>query len=129
MRSTYIAIAIAALLIGGPLVLARGFGGSGAGDGKNVSMEGEKQVILITAKGGYAPSVTPAKAGVPTLLRVETKGTFDCSSALVIPEVGFRDYLPSSGVKEIEIPPQKPGAEISGRCAMGMYSFSIKFEE
>ncbi len=87
-----------------------------------------KQVIEIKAKGGYAPRVTIAQANIPTIINVQTNGTFDCSSALAIPAVGFRGILPSSGITPIEIPPQKPGTTIKGVCSMGMYSFSVSFK-
>jgi plastocyanin domain-containing protein len=94
----------------------------------NVSMVDGKQVIRITAKGGYAPRNTVAKANIPTTLNVETNGTFDCSSALVIPRVQYRASLPPSGTTTIDLPPQQAGTTIQGVCAMGMYGFAIAFE-
>ncbi len=93
----------------------------------NVAVVDGKQVIQINAKGGYAPRVTVAKANIPTVIHVQTNGTFDCSSALTVPAVGFRKMLPSSGVTPIEIPPQQAGATIKGVCSMGMYSFAVNF--
>jgi plastocyanin domain-containing protein len=55
----------------------------------NVSTENSKQVIEITAKGGYEPRISTAKANIPTVLRVKTSSTFDCSSALRIPSIGY----------------------------------------
>jgi len=93
----------------------------------NVSIIDGKQIIEIGAKGGYAPKVSIAKANIPTILRVQTRGTFDCSSALTIPSIGYRANLPPSGVTEIEIPAQKSGATLQGLCAMGMYNFKVQF--
>lgn len=93
----------------------------------NVSMSGEKQIVEITAKGGYTPARTGAKAGVPTALRIKTAGTFDCSSVLSIPALGVRQNLPLQGVTDIEVPPQPSGTELLGTCGMGMYRFSILF--
>jgi plastocyanin domain-containing protein len=86
------------------------------------------QVLDIAAKGGYSPRQIIAKAGVPSILKVSTQSTFDCSSALTIPALNYRDYLPPTGITEIPIPPQKPGTVITGLCSMGMYSFRIKFQ-
>ena len=66
-----------------------------------------KQVIEIKAKGGYTPREILAKADMPTVIKVKTQGTFDCSSALVIPSLNYRSNLSPSGVTEIEVPPQK----------------------
>jgi plastocyanin domain-containing protein len=94
---------------------------------KSATTTNGKQIIEIKAKGGYAPHTTLAKANTPTVLNIETSGTFDCSSALTIPALGFRKNLPASGVTPIEIPPQQPGTTIKGVCAMGMYNFALKF--
>lgn len=93
----------------------------------NVSVVDGKQVVQIKAKGGYAPRITVAKANMPTVINVQTNGTFDCSSALTVPAVGFRAMLPSSGVTPIEIPPQQPGTTVKGVCSMGMYHFAVNF--
>lgn len=94
----------------------------------NVREEGGKQIIEITARGGYSPRVTEAKAGVPTIIRVKTAGTFDCSSALSLPSLGIRINLPPSGTKDIELPLQSSGSVLNGTCAMGMYNFQIQFK-
>ena len=94
---------------------------------QNVSMEGEKQVIEIDAKGGYSPKLTTAKAGVPTILRLKTNGTYDCSSAVTIASLGFRKNLEVTGVTEVEVPAQVAQGTLDGVCAMGMYTFTITF--
>mgnify|MGYP001619339993 FL=1 len=95
--------------------------------GNNVSMEDGKQIVEVMAKGGYLPRISLAKADTPTILKVNTKGTFDCSASLTIPRLNYYALLPPSDVTEIEIPPQKAGTTIQGLCSMGMYSFQIKF--
>jgi uncharacterized protein len=94
----------------------------------NVSYEGNQQIIAITAKGGFSPSNTVAKAGMPTTLKITTNGTFDCSSSLVIPSLNYEKLLPTTGLTEVEIPAQEKGKTINGMCSMGMYNFSLKFE-
>lgn len=123
-------LVVMVLAIAGIFMLLRGGGSNtpASSTGQmNVSVIDGKQVIEIKAKGGYAPRVTVAKANMPTVINVQTSGTFDCSSALTVPAIGFRTMLPSSGVTPIEIPPQQPGTTIKGVCSMGMYSFAVNF--
>lgn len=87
-----------------------------------------KQIIDISAKGGYSPRVVEAKAGVPTVLRVNTNGTFDCSASLVIPRLSYQKFLQPSATEEILIPAEQATGTLQGLCAMGMYGFQIKFQ-
>lgn len=93
----------------------------------DVTNSGDIQYIDMTAKGGYTPTSITAKANTKTILKVKTSNTFDCSSAIVIPGIGYRDNLPPTAVTEITIPPQKENTVLKGTCTMGMYRFSIKF--
>ena len=127
MRATIISILIAAVLIGGAIFLSYSNPGEKTPDKNNVSLVDGKQIIDITAKGGYSPRVTEAQAGLPTTIRMNTKGTFDCSSFLVIPSLNYQANLSPAGVTEIELPPQKAGSKLEGLCSMGMYNFAIKF--
>lgn len=111
------------------------FGGTGnsglpsmSGDGNNVTIENGVQIVEISAKGGYSPRVSYAKAGIPTILRVQTSGTFDCSASLVIPSINYQDNLPMSGSTDVKLPAQPVGKTIQGFCSMGMYSFEVDFE-
>lgn len=92
-----------------------------------VTMENGQQIINVTARGGYSPSVINAQAGIPTTLRLKTANTFDCSASFAIPSLGINQMLPMSSNTDIEIPPQKAGSEVVGTCAMGMYSFKMIF--
>jgi plastocyanin domain-containing protein len=101
--------------------------GADKNSSNNISIVDGKQIITIDAKGGYSPRVTTARADMPTIIKVATNGTFDCSSALTIPSLGYRTNLPPSGSTDVEVPPQKAGTTITGLCAMGMYNFSVNF--
>lgn len=135
MKINVIAIIIAIVFVGGAVAFS-GAGSSGgapqtvggANSANNVGIVEGKQVIAITAKGGYSPRVTSAKAGIPTVIKMDTRGTFDCSSSLAIPSIGYRNNLPPSGETAIELPPQAAGTSMRGLCAMGMYNFSINFD-
>lgn len=85
------------------------------------------QIVQVNAKGGYNPAVSEAKADIPTILRVSTKNTFDCSTALIIPRLGISRNLPPTANTDIEIPPQAAGSILNVTCSMGMYSFQVKF--
>lgn len=129
-KTIVISIVIIAALIGGVIVLSRGKGNSSNDAGQaanNVSTTDGKQIITIDAKGGYSPKATTAKADTPTIIKVATNGTYDCSSALTIPSLKYRTNLPPSGVTDIEVPPQKAGTKLQALCAMGMYNFAVSF--
>lgn len=121
-----LSVLVAALVIAGSIVLGQKPDGIDQAV-QNVSMEGEKQVIEIDAKGGYSPKLTTAKAGVPTVLRIKTNGTYDCSSAIAIPSIGFRKNLDATGVTEVNVPIQMAQGTLEGVCSMGMYGFSVRF--
>jgi plastocyanin domain-containing protein len=126
-------IIISASIIGIALILSVIIvSGSGSSDEQvnivNTSIVNGTQFIDITAKGGYQPRYTTAKANLPTIIRMNTSGTYDCSSAISIPKINYRKNLLPSGITEIEVPPQEAGSTLTGNCSMGMYSFSINFE-
>lgn len=93
----------------------------------NVSIIDGKQIIEIKAKGGYLPRKSIAKAGIQTMLRFNTSGTFDCSSSVRIPEMNISKNLSPSGATDIDLGIQKVGT-LNGSCGMGMYPFEIEFQ-
>ncbi len=93
----------------------------------NVSVVDGKQIIEIRAKGGYYPVHSIAKAGIPTILRMNTNGTFDCTSVVRIPSLNISQNLPLSGNTDIDLGTHKV-ATLQGTCGMGMYPFDIKVE-
>lgn len=125
-KAIYISIILVLLLIWGAIFLS-GNNKNSDDNINNVSIVDGKQIIEINAKGGYAPRITKAQAEISTVIKMKTNGSFDCSSALVIPSLNYRNNLPLTGETLIDIPAQKPGAKLQGLCAMGMYSFLIDF--
>lgn len=122
-------IIISIVVLGGMFYMTSSRGGTNTSESRSaatISTEG-KQVIEITAKGGYTPSEITAKADTASVLKITTKNTFDCSLALRIPTLNVKKTLPMSGDTLFEIPPQKTGSEIKGICSMGMYYFTVKF--
>lgn len=96
--------------------------------GANVHLEGSVQIIDLRARGGFSPEKTVAKAGIPTILRVATDGTFDCSSSVRIPALKFSKILKPTGTEDIDLGSPKAGT-LQGMCGMGMYPFVIEFEK
>lgn len=93
------------------------------GDG-NVAIVNGQQIVTIRAKGGYLPGTTDVKAGIPTILRVITSATYDCSSAIRIPSLRIGKNLPPSGTTDIALGELSPGI-LQGTCGMGMYRFEL----
>lgn len=85
------------------------------------------QYVTITARGGYSPRSSTAKAGIPTKLVMKTTGTYDCSASLVVRQLNYRGMLPNTGETTIDAGTPKVGDVLKGTCGMGMYSFSITF--
>ena len=126
---TALAVVVSGALIAGGMYFAVSSGGRvDAASVANVSVADGKQIVEIDAKGGYAPKLTAAKAGMPTVLRMKTNGTFDCSAGVVIPSLSVRQNLPPSGSTDIEVPPQQSGTQLQGLCIMGMYHFAVQFK-
>ena len=130
MKTSFFALGIVAIFVGGIFLLSNnGSGTAGTGTGasaNNVSIVGNQQIVEITAKGGYLPRMSVAKAGIPTIIRFNTTGTFDCSSAVRIPSMGISRNLPQSGVTDIDIGTRQVST-LKGSCSMGMYPFEVVF--
>ena len=125
---TTLAVVVSGALIGGAIIFSSVGGGKAiVASVSNVSVIDGKQIIEIGAKGGYSPTLTAAKANMPTVVRVQTNGTFDCSSAITIPSIGYRANLPPTGSTDIEVPSQTAGTSMHIVCAMGMRSALVNF--
>ncbi len=92
-----------------------------------VRIENNTQYIRILARGGYSPKQINATANMPTVLEIETKGTYDCSAALTIPKLGYSQFLPPSGVTKVEVPKNQTSDSLDLTCSMGMYNSVINF--
>jgi plastocyanin domain-containing protein len=129
---TTIAIIISILMIGGAILFINKGSSSAVPitqekNIQNVSIVDGKQIIKIKAKGGYTPRTSVAKANIPTILRFDTNGTFDCSSSVRIPSLNISKILPNSGTTDIDLGNSNLGT-LQGTCGMGMYPFEISFE-
>jgi plastocyanin domain-containing protein len=130
MNKTVSLIITAALIFAAVIIFWDGsvpFSNSNSPSVANVSIKDGIQYVKITAKGGYVPNLSLAKAGIPTKLLMDTVGTFDCSSSLVIKSINYQNILPPNGETEIDIGTWKAGETMKGLCSMGMYNFQIRF--
>ncbi|MEK7552913.1 MAG: hypothetical protein AAB505_02290 [Patescibacteria group bacterium] len=124
MKTVWLSLLIAGVLVGGALALTNDDDQAGAAN--NVTIVDGKQIIEIRARGGYQPRRSVAAAGLPTIIRFNTNGTLDCSSAVRIPSLGISQLLPRTGSTDIDVGrPQV--ATLQGTCGMGMYPFEIEF--
>ena len=134
MKNTLIAVVLVGVIFGGVYLLKNNSSQSTSTGGyssvasvNNVTVENGKQIVTINTKGGYQPQKSIAKAGMPTVIRFVTNGTFDCSSSVRIPSMGIAKVLPQTGNTDIDIgTPQV--ATLQGLCVMGMYRFQIDFQ-
>lgn len=132
MNRIVLATIVAVVLVGGAFAITRNGSvkidaGGSTSSAPNVSIVNGVQIIDVTAKGGYQPRKSTAKAGVPTILRFNTKGTFDCSSSVRIPSMDITKSLPISGATDIDLGNPVAGI-LKGSCGMGMYPFEIDFQ-
>lgn len=131
MNKTASIIVTLCLVVGlGILFLGGSKNDTGSSSGQtlqNVEIREGIQYVTIEASGGYSPKISTAKAGIPTKLVIKTKGTFDCSSSLVIRSVGYQKVLPQTGEEIIDIGIPEAGTPLQGVCSMGMYNFVINF--
>ncbi len=132
MKSTITSILVASIFIGGAIVFSKSSSNAAnnppAGSVNNVTVENGVQIVEIKVKGGYIPRTSYAKAGLPTTLRFNTNGTFDCSSSVRIPSLNISKNLPISGLTDISLPSSEAGT-LQGSCGMGMYPFEIVFQD
>lgn len=130
MKTTVISIIAAIILIGGAFMLTKENSQTQTGTqvaANNVTVVDGKQIITINAKGGYQPRKSIAKAGMPTVIRFDTNGTFDCSSSVRIPSMNISKVLPQTGSTDIDVGTQQV-ATLQGTCGMGMYPFEVEFQ-
>lgn len=127
MNSTAASIAVIIVLIGGTIFFTKSNAQPAVvPSADNVSVVDGRQIIELNAKGGYLPMQSTAKAGIPTTLRLNTNGTFDCSSSIRIPSMNISKNLPPTGTTDIDIGTQGV-SKFQGTCGMGMYPFEIHF--
>ncbi len=128
MNTSVAVITTVIVLAGGVFLLTKSGGGVPQPvNADNVQIVDGIQIVEITAKGGYMPRTSVAKAGIPTVIRFKTEGTFDCSSSVRIPSMNISKFLPQTGSTDVDIGEGKLGT-LQGSCGMGMYPFEVEFQ-
>ena len=136
MKSTAVSIVIASIMVSSAIILSKNISNQGQVTNNvntevvnldNVTIVDGKQIINIEVKGGYTPRKSVAKSGIPTVLRFNTSGTFDCSAFIRIPSLNVLQSLPQFGATDIKIDDPKQGT-LQGMCGMGMYQFTVDFK-
>ena len=128
MNKIFVSTLFALVLVGGAFVLSHDKNSpQDVAQVDNVRIENGVQIIEITARGGYFPRKTQAQAGIPTVIRFNTQGTFDCSSAVRIPSMNISKVLPQTGITDIDVGSSEPQTLV-GSCGMGMYPFEVEFK-
>jgi plastocyanin domain-containing protein len=118
MKPIIIAVIVAVLIVGGAYIFTTNNKGTQqVVNVNNVTLVDGKQIIEIQAKGGYLPRKSVAKVGIPTVLRFNTNGTFDCSSSVRIPSMDISKNLPPSQVLYQRKTPPRPPSKIR-KCPM-----------
>ena len=131
MKKNYITISllVVVVLIGGTLLLSnQNFQVKGENSSQYVTTEDGVQIIKVIANSqGYTPKSVEAKAGIKTVLRMESQNTYGCERSFRIPSLGITELLPSQGTVDISLGTSKKGESIFGSCSMGMYTLKISF--
>lgn len=86
--------------------------------------QGHQTVVISATSGGYAPAQTPAKAGLPTTLVIDSDQPAGCVRSFTIAALGVQKILPTSGQTRIELGTLAPGT-LAYACGMGMYTGTI----
>jgi Cu+-exporting ATPase len=84
-----------------------------------VQVEGGRQVVDVTVKGGYSPSLIRVEAGTPLRLRFHRQENSDCTSRVVFPDLRRSASLAAFGTTTLDLDITEPG-EYSWACGMNM---------
>lgn len=114
-------------LMGSPVSISRLLSKSSISQAGAAPSEASTVVRINVENSRYNPNLVYAKAGVPIRLELVTNNTQSCTRAFTIPALDVAEILPKTGVKVIEIPPQRAG-KLNFTCSMGMYSGEIIFQ-
>lgn len=85
---------------------------------------GGVQLVDITVKGGYSPSVIEVTHGRPVQLNFYRDEANSCSEELLMPDFNVRRDLPAFQTTLVELLPQQPGC-FEFTCGMGMLRGSL----
>ena len=90
----------------------------------SIITDGHQTVTITATSDGYSPSITRARAGIPTTLLIHSAGAEGCIRAFTVPDLNVQQILPATGDTRIDIGPLHPGT-LDYVCGMGMYTGTI----
>ncbi len=82
-------------------------------------LEGGRQIVDITVRGGYSPNLVRIEAGKPVRLRFDRQENSDCSARVVFPDLRKSVSLAAFGTTTLDLDITEPG-EYSWACGMNM---------
>ena len=82
-------------------------------------LEGGRQVVDITVRGGYSPNLVRVEAGKPVRLRFDRQESSDCSARVVFPDLRKSASLAAFGTTTLDLDITEPG-EYPWACGMNM---------
>jgi Cu+-exporting ATPase len=85
----------------------------------HASVQGGRQVVDITVKGGYSPNLVRIEAGTPVRLRFDRQENSDCTARVVFPDFRKSASLAAFGTTTLDLQVDEPG-EYSWACGMNM---------
>ncbi|MGI8537319.1 MAG: cupredoxin domain-containing protein, partial [Mycobacteriales bacterium] len=94
----------------------------------HAQVEGGRQVVDVTVKGGYSPSLIRVEAGSPVRLRFHRQDNSDCTSQVVFPDLRKSASLEAFGTTTLDLEITEPG-EYSWACGMNMLHGTLVAED
>ncbi|WP_018657013.1 sulfite exporter TauE/SafE family protein [Actinomadura flavalba] len=91
-----------------------------------VEPDGTQIVTVWALDGGYRPALLDARAGLPTVLELRTRGAHGHTRVFTVPERGLDVRLPADGVTRVPLGVPGPG-RMRFVCASGHYPGAITF--
>jgi P-type Cu+ transporter len=85
------------------------------------------QEVEVTVRGGYAPNVIRARAGVPLRVTFDRRESGECTSEVVFPDFRLRRPLPAFARTTVEFMPERTG-EFGFACGMNMVHGTLLVE-
>ena len=92
---------------------------------RRAELEGGRQVVTVTVKGGYSPDLVEVVQGVPVRLVFDRQESGDCSSRVVLPDFRINEALPAYASTTVDFTPQQTG-EFGFACGMNMLHGTVR---
>jgi len=87
-----------------------------------------RQNVTVVVRGGYTPARIQAVAGLPLRITFDRQEAGDCTSRVVMPDLGINQALPANQKTVVELVPPAAG-EFGFSCAMNMIHGTLLVSE